>query len=176
MCGRRTMTACALLLLVVLAGVGAAFGDIAPDMARSAAAELAAEVVAYGQRCPEVVERLPIRPGTTVRDAILVHSYPELAGRYYVVSLVDESDRVSSVVGIDAGTGQWQWYAATNGSRRLLEVSETRAQDIARELLDVRELQSGQLAFRIVMMPDKRMYWHAGLAGARASEVFIDVQ
>lgn len=165
-----------LLAVLVVAAAGTALAVITPDVARSAAGELAADVVAYGESHPGVAERVPIQPGAAARDAVLVHSYPDLVPLYYVVSLVDECDRIVSVIGVDALTGAWQWYAAARGSRPVVQVAASRADEIARDLARLEGSDSRPLALRIVMMPNKRLYWHVRLAGGEVMEVFVDAR
>jgi len=106
---------------------------------------------------------------------LLIHA-ADLRPVYYVIPCIDpDSEKVATLVGVDASTGMWQWYAEAyvDGDEFPL-VSLERATEEARAHLE--ELVSGfQLSEAIgIEMPNMKLYWRFAVSGTPdVSSVYI---
>lgn len=167
---RLTAPALAFALLLTLAGAPHASAAISSQDALESAAALIEQVASYSADAPEAAGAFEPWSGGRVEPGapILVHSYPALEPIYYYVRLTGD-DGATSFVTIGASDGAWHAYGSVEGRAAQLvdgrEATSTLANMLAQPL--------SETDLRIVSMPDKRLYWHAGTPGK--DEAFVEL-
>ncbi len=167
---RITALALVLALLLTLSGSSLLAAAVSTHDALVAADALVTRVAAYSANSPDAAGAFEPWRGRSVEPeaALLVHSYPALEPSYYYVRLTSDNGGMSFVT-IGAVDGEWHAYGEIGGSStRLVNRREATA-----ALASSLEHALPENDARIVSMPDKRLYWHAGTPGG--DEAFVEL-
>lgn len=163
-----------LLVPLLCLPAGASGADaIDPSEAIDVVAGLVEEVAEYTRRSPEAPGAFAPWESDAVRtgEPMLVHRYPELEPSYYLIPLTDDTGAATSFVTVNATTGAWQAYWESGSIAAFPAVSRTLAVELGSREFG-RECAAEE--FRVVSMPDKRLYWHAR-PEPPGGEVFISI-
>ncbi len=167
---KLTALGLALALLLTLTVASLASAAISPVDALQSADALITRVAAYTADVPDAAGAFEPWSGGRVEPGapLLVNSYPALEPIYYYVRLTGD-DGVMSFVTIGADDGAWHAYGSVETrAAQLVDRGEATAA-LATAL--TRPLTEDNI--RIVSMPDKRLYWHAGTPGN--GEAFVEL-
>ena len=161
----------ALLGCVLIVSVAQAADPAGAERAQSAAAALIADVASHTRANPDAPGAFPLWISSAVRPGVpvLVHSYPDLEPSYYIVPVAADGARPTSLVTIDARTGDWQAYAALPGDDSFPMVTAESAAVAASRALGERVSPAD---LKVVSMPNKSLYWYAKV-GSR--DVFANI-
>ncbi len=157
---------CTLLCLLLMATTSSA--TVSLTSARIEAAALVENVSEYTRSHPSAPGAFDPWSGRVaiVDDVLLVHTYPTLEPTYYYLRVGGQTG-VASFITVDAATGQWQAFGRVGGDAPPLD------RDAARAALASIPGFDAMHGLRVVSMPDRRLYWHAGVPGKE--EAFVEV-
>ncbi|MCD4690157.1 right-handed parallel beta-helix repeat-containing protein, partial [bacterium] len=159
-----------LVSLLVLLVAPLALAAISNDDVLVEVSALVARIGSYSADHPDAAGAFKPWTGRTVayETPLLIHSYPTLEPAYYYVPITSKNGDASFVT-LGADDGVWQAFGHQHGAP-LVQVDRSRA---AAELGKALDTHVDGDDVRIVSMPDKHLYWHAGTPGDR--EAFVDL-
>ena len=157
---------------------------ISPFIAQETANALIHKICNYAQLEGEGVGITwkQIQAGTPV----LVHD-PDYVPKYYIVPGINTSTgEVVTRIGVDAKTGEWQWYVEKCLIKTFPPVSEQQAKNIALDFMQKQRITGKIEDPYCVEMPNKKLYWAFQVSGEEqithiyvnfenASEIFTNL-
>ena len=103
-------------------------------------------------------------------NPVLVYAYSDLKPCYYLVPVVDQQNRIISIIGTSAITMEWQWFSQVQLDR-FPKVSKDQAYQVCQT-----RLYNAKLAEpKIVEMPNKKLYWLFLTEGSDPKEIFVNI-
>lgn len=163
-----------IFLFILTFFVSIADGAASLSDARSSAERLIRNVAFYSQQNRGKPGTMPEWTGAKVTESFLVHSYPFMEPKYYVMAVSDTKNKIISVIGVDAETGDWLWYSNVANEQDFFPVKQKHAAEIAEEMLKSPIIKQTE-DFIVVSMPDKKLYWYIqSKEGGLLSEIFVD--
>ena len=160
------------LLCVITFSTG--YTEIPPDFAEVAAQGLVDRIADYTAENPGKPGTMDCWLEAEIGEPVLVHSYPAIKPKYYVVPVLGINGEVTSVVGVDAHTGAWLWYSRVAHDQQFFPIGREKAAESAEASLKT-ALPGKASDFVVVSMPNKVLYWYLRSGkGDAASEVFVN--
>jgi len=107
---------------------------------------------------------------------VLVHNV-DYVPKYYIVPGVDpNTNDVITRIGVDANTGEWQWYVEECVDKTFPRVSQQEAKEVALKFMQEQKI-SGQISDPLcVDMPNSRLYWGFQVSnGNQVTSIYVNV-
>jgi len=148
---------------------------ISPSVARDTVNVLIRKVYNHAQLKGEGV-------GTTWKRVragilILVHS-PDSVPRYYVVSGIDlDTNELVTRVGVDAETGEWQWYVEECLAKTFPPISEQQAKNITLDFMQKQGISGWIDGPLCIEMPNNGLYWGFQVnEGGQITDIYVNFE
>ncbi|MFQ6092666.1 MAG: C39 family peptidase [bacterium] len=150
-------------------------GFASADEIQTVATKLMERVAQYSIRHPD-------QPGSRTEwidgwagTPFLIRTYPEATHAYYVVPVFNSSDKITSLIGIDAETSEWQWYTRQYTYDTFPPVCRADALAAMEHSLQKRGITAQLSPPILISTPDMRMYWWSVVypPGEGVREVFV---
>ena len=145
---------------------------------QTAAGNLMRQVVHYSVHHPEEpgcrAEWRDGRAGTP----LLVSTYPETTHSFYIVPVLNNKGKTSSLISIDAQTAEWQWYTKQYAHDEFPPVSAAGARKAISIYLRKIGLASNFSEPLLVSPRNMKIYWWSTITppGDRVREVFVPIE
>lgn len=106
---------------------------------------------------------------------ILVHNLTRVPNYYIVPGINSSTHEVVTRIGVDAETGEWQWYIEECLIKTFPPVSQEQAKDAARNFMQEHGI-AGKIDDPLcISMPNKKLYWGFNVSdGIQVTDVYVN--